>query len=167
MSIDAIPRRLAAVRAQITAAAGRAGRNPDDVRLVAVSKTFDVDHVRAAAAAGQLDFGENKVQEGLRKLAGTANPDLQWHLIGHLQSNKAKQAAAHFAWIHAVDSVDLLRRLDRAAAAAGTAPRLLIQADLALEATKHGAPVEELPAISRRPPIAPPLAWQASCSCHP
>lgn len=147
MSLDAIPERLLAVRSRVAAAAARAGRSAADVRLVAVSKTFPAEHVRAAAAAGQADFGENKVQEGLQKIDDTADLPLTWHLLGHVQSNKAKKAAAQFQWIHAVDSPELLRRLDQAAAAAGTAPSLLIQADLALEPTKHGAPVEELPAI--------------------
>jgi PLP dependent protein len=83
---------LQIVRARIDAAARRAGRAPDAVRLIAVSKTFGAGHVRAAWAAGQRDFGENKVQEGLQKIAETADIDCRWHLIGHLQSNKAKRA---------------------------------------------------------------------------
>jgi PLP dependent protein len=147
VSLDGISARLLAVRSRVAAAAARAGRSATGVRLVAVSKTFQPDHVRAAADAGQVDFGENKLQEGLQKMAGTADLPLTWHLLGHVQSNKAKKAAAQFQWIHAVDTPELLRRLDEAAAAGGTAPNLLIQADLALEPTKHGAPVEELPAI--------------------
>jgi pyridoxal phosphate enzyme (YggS family) len=130
---------LADGRAQIAAAATRAGRQPADVRLVAVSKTFSADDVRAAVAAGQRDFGENRVQEGLDKLEALRDLALDWHLIGHLQSNKARRAAAVFPWIHSVDSRDLLDRLDRAAAEQGTTPSVLIQIDLAGEATKHGA----------------------------
>jgi pyridoxal phosphate enzyme (YggS family) len=125
------------------------GRRPGDVRLVAVSKTFSADHVRAAHAAGQRDFGENKVQEALQKIGATADLEIRWHLIGHLQSNKAKKAAPAFAAIHAIDSVDLVRRIDAAAAEAGTAPDLFIQVDLAGEATKFGAPESEVPAIAR------------------
>ena len=95
--------------------------------------------VRAAAAAGQRAFGENRVQEGLPKIEALSDLPLEWHLIGHLQSNKAKRAAGSFAWIQSVDSVELLQRLDRAAAEAGRRPRILIQVDLAHEATKHGA----------------------------
>ena len=84
---------LAAVRARIAAAASAAGRNPGDVRLLAVSKTFSADDVRAAYATGQRDFGENKVQEALQKIEGTADVPIRWHLIGHLQSNKARKAA--------------------------------------------------------------------------
>src|SRR5512139_365512 len=113
-----IAARLADIRGRIARAAERAGRNPDSVRLVAVSKTFGPEHVQAAIAAGQRVFGENKVQEGLQKAAAVADTSVEWHLIGHLQSNKAKKAAAGFGWVHAVDSVDLLRRLDEGARAA-------------------------------------------------
>ena len=140
---------LAVIRERITAAAAAAGRAPDDIRLLAVSKTFSADHVRAAYAAGQRDFGENKVQEALQKNEETADLDIRWHLIGHLQSNKAKRAAEAFAAIHSVDSVDLLRRVDRAAADAGATPDLYIQVDFAGESTKFGAPEADVPAIAR------------------
>jgi pyridoxal phosphate enzyme (YggS family) len=113
------------------------------VTLVAVSKTFGADAVRDAHAAGQRDFGENKVQEGLQKIARTADIDVRWHLIGHLQTNKAKKAARPFAWIHSLDSVGLLQRLDRAAADEGASPEVLVQVDLAGESTKFGAPAAE------------------------
>ena len=140
---------LAAIRERVAAAAAAAGRPPDAVRLLAVSKTFSADHVRAAYAAGQRDFGENKVQEALQKREETAELDIRWHLIGHLQSNKAKRAAEAFAAIHSIDSVDLLRRVDRAAADTGTTPDLYIQVDLAGESTKFGAPEADVPAIAR------------------
>ena len=124
---------------RLRAAAARSGRNPDDILLVAVSKTVPPDVVRAAAAAGQRHFGENRVQEGLDKIGATGDLQLEWHLIGHLQSNKAKKAASAFAWIHSIDSVELLRKVDSAAAEAGARPRVLIQVDLAHEATKFGA----------------------------
>jgi pyridoxal phosphate enzyme (YggS family) len=142
-----IESRLADVRDRIARAAARAGRDPSHIRLLAVSKTFPVDAVRAAAAAGQIDFGENKVQEAQMKRAGTRDLPLVWHLIGHLQSNKAKKAAAEFDVIHAVDSPDLVKKLDAAASAAGRHITLLAQADLAGEATKHGAAEHELLAI--------------------
>ncbi|MEO8070363.1 MAG: YggS family pyridoxal phosphate-dependent enzyme, partial [Acidobacteriota bacterium] len=127
------------VRRRIAAAAQRAGRSPTDIRLVAVSKTFDALLVRDAASHGQLSFGENRVQEGAAKIAALSDLALEWHLIGHLQSNKAAKAAALFAWIESVDSVELLQRIDRAAVEAGTRPSVLIQVDLAREVTKHGA----------------------------
>jgi PLP dependent protein len=136
--------RLADVRDRIARAAGRAGRDPSTIRLLAVSKTFDADHVRAAADAGQVDFGENKVQEALLKMDRTADLPIRWHLIGHLQSNKAKKAGARFDAVHSVDTADLVRRLDDAAAAAGRTIDLLVQVDLAGEATKFGASEDEL-----------------------
>jgi PLP dependent protein len=136
--------RLADIRTRIARAAAAVGRMADTVKLVAVSKTFDVSRVRAAAAAGQVDFGENRVQEALQKIEGSADLQIRWHLVGHLQSNKARKAAAVFAMIHSLDSLDLLEEIDRAADAAGTAPELLVQVDLAGEVTKHGAP---LPAV--------------------
>ena len=107
------------MRERISAAAASAGRRPADVTLVAVSKTFGVEYVRAAHRAGQRDFGENKVQEALEKIDATADTQIAWHLIGHLQSNKARKAGAAFAAIHSIDSVDLLRRVDAAADEAG------------------------------------------------
>jgi pyridoxal phosphate enzyme (YggS family) len=140
-----IAENLADVRRRVAEAARRAGRSPDEVTLVAVSKTFSVDAVREAWAAGQRDFGENKVQEALQKIDRTSDIRIRWHLIGHLQSNKAKRAAAAFACIHSVDSVDLVRKLDAAASGAAppVTPEVLVQVDLAGETTKFGAPEEE------------------------
>lgn len=137
--LDTLSSNLSDVRRRLSAAAQRAGRIATP-RLIAVSKTFPATDVRRAAALGQQDFGENRVQEGLDKIAATADLPLTWHLIGHLQSNKARKAAAAFQWIHSIDSVDLLRRVDAGAADAGTAPQVLVQVDLAGEATKFGAP---------------------------
>jgi len=142
-----IAARLAEVRGRIGAAAARAGRDAATVRLVAVSKTYSADHVRAAIAAGQQDFGENKVQEALQKITETADTTIRWHVIGHLQSNKARKAAEAFHWIHAVDSVGLLTKIDEGAVAAGRRPRALVQVDLAGEATKFGASPDEVPGI--------------------
>jgi pyridoxal phosphate enzyme (YggS family) len=138
--------RLTAIRERIGAAARSAGRDPSSVRLVAVSKTFPVDAVREAFAAGQRDFGENRVQEALQKIGAAADLDIRWHLLGHLQTNKARKAAPAFAMIQSVDSLELLEKLDRAAADAGARPDLLVQVDLAGETTKFGAP----PADARR-----------------
>ena len=139
----ALESRLSSVRERIARAASRAKRDPASVRLIAVSKTFSSDYVRAAAAAGQLDFGENKVQEGLAKIAQTADLPLRWHLIGHLQSNKVKQAVA----FHAIDSIDasaLLQKVDDAASQAGRTIEVLIQVDFANEPTKYGIQPDQL-----------------------
>ena len=102
---------------------------------------------RSAAACGQVDFGENKVQEGQEKILAASTLPLRWHLIGHLQSNKAKKAAAVFDVIHSIDSVDLLRKVDAAAAERQRTVDVLVQVDLAGEATKYGAPAADVPAI--------------------
>ncbi len=133
---------LAEVRDRIAESARRAGRQASEITLVAVSKTFGADRVREAWAAGQREFGENKVQEGLQKIADTSDIPARWHLIGHLQSNKAKKAAAAFSCVQSVDSVELLQRLDEAAGQRppGTARlEVLVQVDFAGEATKFGA----------------------------
>jgi pyridoxal phosphate enzyme (YggS family) len=146
----ALRTRLADVRARIARAAGRAGRDPASIRLVAVSKTFPVEYVRAAADLGQIDFGENKVQEALQKMDQTADLAIRWHLVGHLQSNKAKKAG-RFDVVHSVDDESLRQKLDAAAQEAGKRMDLLVQVDLAGEATKHGARENELAAIVTAP----------------
>ena len=151
MATDHIAENLTAVRDRITAAATRASRDPASVTLIAVSKTFDASHVRAAWAAGQRDFGENKVQEGEQKAAATADlAGVQWHLIGHLQSNKVKKAAGAFAVIQSIDSPELLERLDAVAAQQQVRPDVLIQVDMAGEETKHGIPEAEVELLVRR-----------------
>jgi len=141
--VEAVRSNLQSVTSRIDAAARRAGRDPSDIRLIAVSKTFSADHVRAAWAAGQRDFGENKVQEALQKIGETSDIEIRWHLIGHLQSNKAKKAAGAFACIQSIDSVELLQKLDAAAAEQGASPEVLVQLDLAGEGTKFGAGADE------------------------
>jgi PLP dependent protein len=136
-----IAARVAAVREQIARAAARAGRRPEDVGLVAVSKTFPAESVREAFAAGLRVFGENKVQEAEGKIAALGDLVAQgarFHLVGHLQGNKAKKAASLFDCVHSVDGIDLARRLDAAVAERGGLLRILVQVDLAGEATKHG-----------------------------
>jgi pyridoxal phosphate enzyme (YggS family) len=146
---ERIAQRLTDVRRRLAEAAIQAGRQPGDVRLLAVSKTFSLEHVQAAVAAGQLDFGENRVQDALQKMDRSADLRIRWHLIGSLQSNKVRKAVPRFSAIHSVDSLRLLEAIDQAAAEAGTAPALLVQVDLAGEATKHGAPPEAAAEIVR------------------
>ena len=138
---------LAAVRDRIAQAARGAGRDPGAIRLIAISKTFPAEAVAAAAAAGQRDFGENRVQEALQKIRATAELQLGWHLVGHLQTNKARKAAGVFRSIQSIDSVDLMRRVDEGAAGTGHSPELLIQVDLAGETPKFGAAPGELTAL--------------------
>ncbi len=139
--------RLAGIRERIAAAARSAGRDPSSIRLVAVSKTFPIDAIREACAAGHRDFGENRVQEALQKIASATDLEIRWHLLGHLQLNKARKAGPVFAAIHSVDSIELLKKVDTAAAEAGRTPELLIQVDLAGEVTKFGASPDEVPRL--------------------
>lgn len=141
--------RLAGLRARLEAAAQRAHRDPAEVRLLAVSKTFGIAEVRAAFEAGQRDFGENRVQEALQKMALSSDLQIRWHLIGHLQSNKAKKAASRFAWIHSIDSVALLEQVDADAGQAGARPLVLVQVNLTGEPARHGAPPEAAREIVR------------------
>src|SRR2546430_7066886 len=141
--MSTIAGRLTEIRERIDAAARSAGRDPSSVRLIAVSKTFPLAAIREAWAAGHRDFGENRVQEGLRKIDEASDLPIRWHLIGHLQTNKARRAVEAFSTIQSVDSVELLEKLDRMAADAGAVPELLIQVDLARESTKFGAPPGE------------------------
>jgi PLP dependent protein len=151
VTVSSIAGRLAAITSRVAGAARRAGRDPGGITVIAVSKTFPAAAVRAAYEAGQRDFGENKVQEGESKIAETADlPGLRWHLIGHLQSNKARRAAGAFGVIQTIDSPALLERVDLAAAEQGTAPEVLIQADLAGEATKFGAAEADVEALARQ-----------------
>jgi pyridoxal phosphate enzyme (YggS family) len=140
---------LDSVRRRIHAAAHRVGRSPSDISLVAVSKTFGSDLIRAAVACGQRTFGENRVQEAVAKRAELVDLPIEWHLIGHLQSNKARKAVTTFDCIQSVDRLDLLVKLDAAAAEAGVRPRILLQVDLAGEATKYGAGRDTLDALVR------------------
>lgn len=139
--------RLTEVRARIVAAAQSVGRDPSSVRLVAVSKTVPLTLIREAWLAGQRDFGENRVQEALQKIETSADLQIRWHLLGHLQTNKARKAGAVFAAIHSVDSIELLQKLDVCAAEAGATPELLIQVDVAGEASKFGTPPAEVPRL--------------------
>ena len=145
-----IGERLAGVRDRIETAARRAGRDPGTVRLVAVSKTWGIEHVAAAVAAGQLDFGENRVQEALQKIAASTETSIRWHLVGHLQSNKARKAVGPFACIHSVDRIELLDRLETTGAELARPVDLLVQVDLAGELTKHGAVPDAARAILDR-----------------
>ena len=137
---DRVKQNVKAVQQRITSACDRAGRDPSTIRIVGVSKTFPIQHVLAAADAGVTDFGENRVQEAEEKIGQARHlTGTTWHLIGHLQSNKARRAISAMTWIQSVDSLDLLQRLERSAKEEGTSAQLLLQVDLAGEATKYGA----------------------------
>lgn len=132
-----------ALRQRIAKAADRARRDPGSVTLVGIGKTMPVEAIRAAVEAGLTDLGENRVQEA-RDKAPRLPGSVRWHLVGHLQTNKAIHAARLFQVIHSIDSAELLRRVDQAAGREGRSIDALIQVDLAGETTKHGVQEDKL-----------------------
>jgi len=145
--IEDIRERIARVHEAIERAALRSGRKPENITLVAVSKTIGPPLIQQAVDAGINNLGENRVQEAAEKVEQVSGPALSWHLIGHLQSNKARHAVKMFDFIHTVDSVDLAHRLDRIAGEMGRTPAVLVQLKLGDEPAKSGADPRDLPAI--------------------
>jgi pyridoxal phosphate enzyme (YggS family) len=139
---------LSRIRQRIDNAARRTGRNPNDIKLVAVSKTHSAEVLQSAIEAGALVFGENKVQEAAGKIEIIGRETVEWHLIGHLQSNKARKAVKLFDVVHTLDSVELAERLERICIEEKRASlSVLIEVDLANEATKNGVEEKDLPQL--------------------
>jgi len=146
MSTATVTEKLGCVLADIETHAERAGRSRNAVRLIAVSKTVSVEAVLDAYAAGQRAFGENRPQE-LERKARALPTDCEWHMIGHLQKNKVRAVCRHAAWIHSVDSLGLLQRIDRIAGEEGRCPNVLIQVNVSGEDTKSGVSPADLPPL--------------------
>ena len=145
---SAIASNFARVRERVGQAAKRAGRSADEITIVAVSKTFPSEAIRAGYDAGLRHFGENRVQEWESKRAALAQLDATWHLIGHLQSNKSRRAAYLFHRVDSVDDLALAKRLDAAAAAEGKNLPVLIEVRLSEEETKSGVAESELASLA-------------------
>ena len=135
---------IARVQERIAEACRRAGRRPEDVKLVAVSKTVPPDRIRAAYDAGLRDFGENRVQEANAKRAALSDLTVTWHLVGHLQTNKAKLARELFHCVHSLDSLRLAQKLDEAAVCSGDRLPVLIEVNLGEEQTKSGVREQDM-----------------------
>lgn len=148
---------LQAVRARIAAAAIAAGRDPASAGLLAVSKTFGAEAVMAARAAGQRAFGESYVQEAVDKIATVADPGIEWHFIGPLQSNKTRLVAEHFDWVHSVSSLRIARRLSEQRPASRGPMSICLQVNVSGEATKAGVSEAELPALASEVATLPGL----------
>jgi hypothetical protein len=161
--------RLTQVRARIERAAVAAGRAPTDVRLVAVSKGHDASVVREAYAAGQRAFGESYAQELARKAEALADlKELEWHFVGHLQTNKAKYVARVAHVVHAVDSAAVARELGRRVAAAGRGPLpVLIEVNVSGEAQKAGARPSEIAEVAAAVSAEPALALRGLMTMPP
>ena len=132
------------IRQRIQQAALSAGRNPDSIRLIAVSKYMPEDYVRQAMLAGQHCFGESTIQDAQSKQSVIDDPMTEWHFIGHLQSNKAKYIPGNFDWLHTLDSLKLAKKLADAAAISATTLRLLVQVNIANDPDKSGLPATAL-----------------------
>ena len=146
--METLAERLAKINAQIAQAAHNANRNPQEIKLVAVSKTHGAITVKEAIAAGARAFGENKVQEAEGKILEIGRGAADWHLIGHLQSNKARKAVRLFDVVHSLDSLELAERLERICEAEGREKlSVFVQVDLAKEATKNGVEEKDLPEL--------------------
>lgn len=140
--VATIDENLAAVRERIARFAGRVGRSEDDVTLIVVTKTIDVPRIREAIAAGATDLGENYVQEAVEKWQAIG-PAVRWHFIGHLQRNKAKQAAAMFSTIQSVDNLPLAEEIGKRAIARGGAMDILVEVNISGETSKFGVSPED------------------------
>jgi pyridoxal phosphate enzyme (YggS family) len=125
-----------------------AGRDPRDIVLVAVGKTFPAESLRAAHAAGQRDFGENQVQEALAKIERLRDLGLVWHFIGPVQSNKTRAVAEHFDWVHSVDRLKIAERLSAQRPAALAPLQACVQINVSGEASKSGVPPVDAPALA-------------------
>ncbi len=166
MNFGALPERLAHVRAEIARRQATAGRT-GPVTIVAVTKGFGLDAVEAALAAGLADVGENRVQEALEKLDTPTGRRATWHLVGHLQRNKAKLVVGRFALIHSVDSAELAAELEKRAATHGAQQRVLLQVNVAGEAQKSGCAPVDAPGVARRVVEQPHLALEGLMTIAP
>ncbi len=146
--MNTIATNLQGVNSRIVQSARGAGRDPRDIVLVAVTKTFGPDAIRAAHAAGQRDFGESYAQEALEKMPALADLDLVWHFIGPIQSNKTRALAESFAWVHSVDRLKIAERLAAQRPATMTPLQVCIEVNVSGEATKAGVAPDEVRAIA-------------------
>ena len=144
-----LQQRLDHVRSRIATAAAEAGRDPAGIRLIAASKTFDAAAVRDAHAAGQVDFGENYVQETLDKMGELGDLPLVWHFIGPIQSNKTRAIAEHFDWVHSVDRLKIAERLSAQRPASLPVLDVCLEVNISGEASKGGVSAEDLPALAQ------------------
>lgn len=148
---------LQAVRERIARAAHAAGRSPDEIHLLAVSKTQTIDAIRAAISAGQRDFGENYVQEAVEKIRALPGLGLQWHFIGPLQSNKTRQIAESCEWVHSIDRASIAERLSQARSPEQASLQVCVQVNISAEATKHGVTATQLESLARHIQTLPRL----------
>ena len=155
--MSAIADNLQAVQARISDAAVLAGRSPESIRLLAVSKTWPLSSVLAAADAGQQAFGENYVQEGIDKLTAIAGRNLEWHFIGPLQSNKSRAVAEHFNWVHSIERLKIAERLSSQRPANLPPLQVCVQVNVSGEASKSGCDPDKALALCQAVATLPGL----------
>ena len=158
---------LQAVRSRMAAAARACGRDPSDVGLIAVSKTFGADAIADAYGQGQRAFGENYVQEALEKIEALSALEIQWHYIGPIQSNKTRLIAENFAWVHSVDRAKIAERLSAARPAALAPLEICIQVNIGMEDTKSGVAPAETLALARAVSSLPRLRLRGLMTVPP
>jgi len=158
---------IALVRSIIAEAARRGGRAPDEIKLVAVSKSKPIELVQMAYNLGVTDFGENRVQEALPKIEAFHPQELRWHMIGHLQSNKASKVVSPFYCVHSVDSLHLAQVLNRHAGEQGKRLFVLLQVNVSAEASKEGMSLAETPALARQIVALPHLQVEGLMTIAP
>jgi hypothetical protein len=142
--MSSIKQNIEEIRKKVDSAAKKAGRNPANVKIIAVTKTASIEQVRELLRAGIKDFGENKVQEAEKKISSIADPEIKWHMIGHLQTNKVKKAISMFCQIHSVDGIKLAKEINNAAADRGFVMPVLVEVNVSGEETKYGIKPEEV-----------------------
>ena len=165
--MDTIDANLQAVKARIEAAAKQCGRDAEGIELLAVSKTFGADAVRSAHDAGQCAFGENYVQEAVEKIAALSALPLIWHFIGPIQSNKTRQIAEHFDWVHSIDRLKIAERLADARPAVRSPLQVCIQVNIGDETSKSGVAPADAPELARAISRLPRLALRGLMSIPP
>jgi pyridoxal phosphate enzyme (YggS family) len=155
---EGLRQRFADITTRIRVAAGKANRSPSDIKLIAITKTQPASLIKEALALGASDFGENRLQEAEQKILAIGRRNARWHLVGHLQANKARRAVRLFDVIHSLDSPELAQRLDRLCEEEGR-ERLpvLVQVDLGLESSKSGIDKDQLPKLIERLATCPNL----------
>lgn len=167
ISAEQLAENITYVRTAIAQSAERAGRDPRDITLVAVSKTMPLELVRMAYNFGITQFGENRVQDALPKIEAFHPRDVSWHMIGHVQSNKAKKVIGPFALVHSVDSLRLAEALNRHASEQGMRLPILLQVNIAGEVSKEGMSPDQAPDLARRIAALPSLQVEGLMTIAP
>ncbi len=165
--MDTIGANLQAVKARIASAAQQCGRAPESIELLAVSKTFGADAIAAACAAGQRAFGENYVQEAADKIAALQGRNLVWHFIGPIQSNKTRQIAEHFDWVHGIDRLKIAERLSAARPAELAPLQVCIQINIGDETSKSGVAPGQALELARAVALLPRLKLRGMMAIPP